>query len=125
VSIVFICGELLTAQSDRVVLASIDDDADSPIQVKDYVERQKLKQIEDSVIDISIILDSTLDTVNTLLERYQANRRQEHSNIDTNEHFNVDDIEIGLLEKRRDVLLFCAKVGAIRSKVQSTIKLVC
>ena len=116
---------MLTAQSDRVVLASIDDDPESPIQVKDYVERQKLKQIEDSIIDISIILDSTLDTVNTLLERYQASHRREHSNIDTNEHFDVDDIEIGLLEKRRDVLLFRAKIDAIRSKVQSTIKLVC
>ena len=101
-----------------VILASI---GEGPIQVTDVVERQKLKQLEDILLDILIVLDSTLDTVSTLLEQYQTTFLRSDVGQTSNSPTTEDDIVVTLLEKRRDILLFRTKVDAIRSKVQGTI----
>jgi hypothetical protein len=101
-----------------VILASI---GEGPIQVTDVVERQKLKQLEDILLDILVVLDSTLDTVSTLLEQYQTTFFRSDVGRTSNSPTTEDDIVVTLLEKRRDILLFRTKVDAIRSKVQGTI----
>jgi hypothetical protein len=51
-------------QADRVALASIE--SSGPIRITEFEERQRLKQVEDKIVDLLIIMDSTLDTVDSL-----------------------------------------------------------
>jgi hypothetical protein len=88
------------------------------------VERQRLKQIEDNILDLLIILDSTLDTINSLIEKYRYSATQEALGQRSGVVPDGDPILLGLNEKRKDVLLYRSKVDNIRAKVQGTTKLV-
>lgn len=88
------------------------------------MERQRLKQIEDSILDLLIVLESTLDTVNSLIEKYRYSATQEVLGQRSGVVSDDDPILLGLNDKRKDVLLYRSKVDTIRAKVQGTTELV-
>lgn len=86
-------------------------------------ERQELKAFEDQLIDIFVVLDSTLDTVSFLKEKYQE------FCLDMGPPFkhqakSFDSISCALEEKQREVLLTRKKVEALHTKIQGTMTLV-
>jgi hypothetical protein len=117
-------------KADRVVVASLDNTG--IIQLVDYEEQQQLKQIEDKVLDVVIVLDSTLDTVTSLIEKYtylkrqmkSQMKRQNDASFEDSSNLPSDSIMFGLREKRREVLLVRKKIDALHAKVQGTMKLV-
>jgi hypothetical protein len=113
---------LIKYKADRVVLASVD--GKGPIQVGEFEERQRLKQVEDKVLDVVMVLDSTLDTVSSLLEKYTELRRQNDAPFEDPSSSTQDSIVFALQEKRREVLLIRKKIDALHAKVQGTMQLV-
>ena len=109
-------------QADRVIAASVDNN--SLIRITEFVERQRLKQIEDNMLDLLVVLDSTLDTVCSLIEKYSYGATQEVLGRPSGIVPDGDAILRGLNERRRDVLLYRSRVEAIRAKVQGTSNLV-
>lgn len=103
-------------------MASIGNDV--PIRITELEERQQLKQVEDKILDLLIIMDSTLDTIDAL-----SRAHQELCSVTAMQHpdwspIKNELISFGLAEKRRDILLYRSKIEALRSKVKSTTKLV-
>ena len=91
---------------------------DSLIPVADFTERQRLKQIEDHVLDLMNLLDSTQDVLDSLIRYYRSWQTQEGAT-------KSEDLITALLqEKREEILLLHKKVGALRSKVSGTTELV-
>ncbi len=103
-------------------MASIDDD--SPIRITEFEERQRLKQMEDKILDLLIIMDSTLDTIDSLSQRYREFRSATTVAVERAPLLDGDSISFALAEKRRDVLLYRSKVEALRAKVKGTTNLV-
>ena len=101
------------------MVASVEDQA--PSKLLDFEERQRLKDLEDRLIDIMLILDSTIDTISTLRKKYRDYRY-----LDANSD-QVDDndlIETHLKEKEHDATTDRRKVAALRNKVQGTMAIV-
>ena len=94
--------------------------------VADFTERQRLKQLEDNVLDLLLILDSTSDTVVTMLEKYQESTTQAWlGGPGKVPKVAQDDILVQALEeKRRDILLLRTKVETLRAKVAGSTELV-
>lgn len=59
---------LTYCKSDKLVVASIDEK--DPLQLLNIGERQVLKDFEDLLIDNLLMLDSTLDTIASLIVNY-------------------------------------------------------
>ncbi|KIV80796.1 hypothetical protein PV11_08272 [Exophiala sideris] len=91
----------------------------------DFNERQRLKQLEDSIVDVQLILDSTLDTVETMLVNYTEMFIKTHPQNEGQSNFPGQDLIIrALQEKRREVKLLKTKVEALRTKLAGTTELV-
>jgi hypothetical protein len=101
-----------------------DVDSDSPIRVTEFEERQRLKQVEDRVLDLQLVFESTLDTVDSLLRAYEKYTFfcEIHDTVSGGPETDV--INLALTEKRRELQLYLAEVAALRSKVQSTASMV-
>lgn len=104
-----------------MLVASIDED-ESSLQPLDIEERQKLKDLEDQIIDIISVLDSINDNIVSLLEKYKQFCRDfgERTMSDT----EFDSIEFALQERRKDVVSNRKKVETLHVKIKSTIELV-
>jgi hypothetical protein len=103
-------------------MASVESDA--PLRITEFVERQQLKQLDDKILDLLIVMDSTLDTIDSLTRVYQevwSTVATQHPDRSPPEN---DPVSFGLAEKRRDILVYRSKFHALRSKVNSTTKLV-
>lgn len=85
-------------------------------------DRQELKTYEDQLIDILVVLDSTLDTISSLKEKY----REFCQEVEPFPAYqaNVDAVNGALEEKQREVLLNRKKVEALQKKIQGTMNLV-
>ena len=94
------------------------------MQPVDVEERQKLKDLEDQIIDIMTVLESTKDTIASLSERYNQCRRDLGREVDVSDDAGFDPIESALQEKRRDVVFNRKKVETLHIKIKSTIELV-
>lgn len=104
----------LRLQSDRILVASTDD-------VNPNVEeRQRFKDFEDQLIDILLVLDTTSDTIKSLLEKCKQFRRDIGNMPQSVEDDSYDSLECALLEKQRDVQSSRRKVETIHNKVQGT-----
>ena len=114
--------KLTKLQSDRVLVAAID--AKSPVELLDNEERQELKEIQDQVIDIFVVLDSTLDTIAFMIEKYEQFCRDINSSPADLTDVGLDPIQLALREKQQEVQLSKKKVKALEKKVQGTINLV-
>ena len=98
--------------------------SNGPIRITEFEERQQLKQVEDKILDLIIIMDSTLDTIDAL-----SRAHQELCSLMAMQHPDRGPIKnhlisFGLAEKRRDILSYRSKIEALRSKIKSTTKLV-
>lgn len=106
-------------QINKFVVASVTSKEATGIKL-DFEERQRIKQIEDYVLDIFLMLDSTQDTVSCLLVKYQAYACLSQGQAEAYE----DLVVLALLEKRREIELCRQKLRALHSKVKGTIQLV-
>ena len=95
-----------------------------PMQPVDIEERQKLKDLEDQIIDIMTVLESTKDNIICLTEKYNQCRRDFRRGDDTSDDAGFDPIDFALQEKRRDVVSNRKKVETLHIKIKSTIELV-
>lgn len=95
------------------MVASVDGTGEVPVKA-DFEERQRLKIIEDHVLDIFVVFDSFLDTISSLIEKQQAYEGDEA----------CQTIIFALVEKQREVTLGRQKVEALHKKVQGTIRVV-
>ena len=102
-----------------MLVASIE--ADDPTQTIDVEERQRLKDLEDQIIDIMTVLESTKDTIVSLLEKYNQCRRDFGRGVD---NAGFDPIDFALREKHRDVDFNRKRVETLHIKIKSTIELV-
>lgn len=93
------------------------------LQSLNIEERQVLKNIEDQIVDILLILDSTSDTISSVSEMYkQFCDASPAMSQDVNDE--PDLISFSLHEKQRDVVHNRRKVETLLVKVQGTATLV-
>ena len=103
-----------------MLVASVD--SNRPLKPLDIQELQELQVFEDQLIDIFLVLDSTLDTISSLKERYQEFcLEMKPPELQAN---RLDSIGCALKEKQREVLLTRKKVEALHTKIQGTMTLV-
>lgn len=105
-----------------MLVASVE--ADDPVRPVDVEERQKLKDLEDQIIDIMTVLESTNDTIVSLLEKYDQFRRDFVRGFDMSDDAGFDHTDLALREKRRDVVSNRKKVETLHIKITSTTELV-
>lgn len=87
-------------------------------------ERQGLKDLEDQLIDVLQALDTTSDTIRSLLEQceqFHSDTKDMSQGVGS-ESYN--HIEYALREKQRDVQSSRRKVESLHDKVQGTTNLV-
>lgn len=104
-----------------MLVASVD--SRRPLQLLDIQERQELKAFEDQLIDIFLVLDSTLDTISSFKEKYQEFCLDIKPPLEDQAN-KFDSISCALEEKQREVLLTRKKVEALHTKIQGTMTLV-
>ncbi|KAL8688219.1 MAG: hypothetical protein Q9218_005818 [Villophora microphyllina] len=109
------------AASDKVLVASIDER--DPLQLVNIDERQVLKDSEDSLIDNLLILDSTLDTITSLLSVYNRFCQDCGTQLENGYVDEVDLIEMALQEQHRVVSSYRKQIETLRMKVQGSIQL--
>lgn len=110
--------ERITKQTDRVLVASVDEK--DPLRMADFEERQRLKDSEDRLIDILLILDTTGDTITSLLDRYQEFCIDRDRTLDSGDRVGSDFIVCALQERQKDVHSSRNKVKTLLKKVQGT-----
>ena len=110
------------SQSDRILVASVDEK--DPVQLFGIQERQLLKDIEGQIIDILLVLDSTSDTILSVIEMYRQFCHDSPGKAQDVNDAQFDLISFSLQEKQRDVILNRKKVETLRFKVQGTANLV-
>lgn len=86
-------------------------------------ERQHLKELEDQILDVILVLDSTNDTILSLLENY-LRFRQDPCVWEETDDGGYDAIEFAFQEKLKDVSSSRKKVQTLHAKLKSTIDLV-
>ena len=104
------------------MVASIDE-RDS-LQLPNVEERQVLKDIEDLLIDNLLILDSTFDTITSLLNNYQSFCEDQRGKAPETSVDTVDLITVALQEQQREVSSSKRKIETLRRKVKGSIQLV-
>ena len=92
------------------------------MQLLNIEERQVLKDFEDLLIDNMLILDSTRDSISSLLNNYQAYWHNiDHESCGASDN---DIIIIALREQMSEVSASRRKIDTLHRKVQGSIKLV-
>ncbi|OCL07709.1 hypothetical protein AOQ84DRAFT_440040 [Glonium stellatum] len=104
--------------ADKALLAMIEDDKD--FKFLDYDQEQELKQVEDRVVDVTVSLNSTLDTLTTLLDMYGHFSKQTRECLEKSAVYDWDAITFALREKMQEVNYMKQNVDALSSKLQST-----
>jgi len=90
----------------------------------DVEERQKLKDYEDQLTDIILVLDLTHDTITSLLEKYRQFCRDFYIMAEDDNPNGFDTIDCALQEKQKDVRSSRQKVETLHTKVRGTTDLV-
>ena len=103
-------------------MASIDEK--NPVQLLNFEERQILKDFEDLLIDNLLVLDTTLDTISSLLDNYQSYWRISRLQSREMQTDDVDLISVALQEQKSEVSSSRRKIETLHRKVQGSIKLV-
>ena len=94
------------------------------MQLLNVEERQILKDYEDLLIDNLLVLDTTLDTIASLLSNYQSHRRSSQLQSREIPTDDIDLISIALQEQKSGVSSSRRKIETLHRKVQGSIKLV-
>ncbi|KAL9119592.1 MAG: hypothetical protein Q9187_003855 [Circinaria calcarea] len=108
-------------QSARVLMASMS--AKGPPLSLDNEERQELKDIQDQIIDILVVLDSILDVIAVMIEKYNQFSHNIDTPLENPTAAEFDPIQIALREKQQEAQLSKKKVEALHMKIQGTISL--
>ncbi|CAD6565853.1 MAG: hypothetical protein ASARMPRED_008012 [Alectoria sarmentosa] len=108
--------ERITYQSDKVLVASID--GKDPAQLLDVEERQYLKELEDQILDVILVLGSTCDAILSLIENYRR-FRQDPCVWEEPDDGDYDAIDIAFQEKLRDVSSNREKARTLHAKLKS------
>lgn len=88
-------------------------------------ERQQLKDLEDQILDVILVLESTSDTIVSLIENYRGFRRDPCVCVWARSgDGNSDAINAAFQEKHSDVCSSKKKVQTLHAKLKSTIELV-
>ncbi|KAL8776005.1 MAG: hypothetical protein Q9194_003447 [Teloschistes cf. exilis] len=103
--------------SDKVLVASIDEKNLS------FDERQILKDSEDRLVGNLLILDSTLETITSLVSVYNQFRQDCGSGQEDGYADHIDLIEMALQEQHREVGSYRRQMETLRMKVQGSIHL--
>ena len=90
----------------------------------DTAEGQQLKDFEDDITDVLLVLASTAETLSSLLENYRQYYRSSSLASQDLPEFDLDVIHCALLEKQRDICNYRQKMESLRNKVMSTTQLV-
>ena len=113
-------------QSDRVVLAKIGAEKENLSPLTDFninfVDRQNLKLLEDSVIDLQIILSTMLSTVSRI--RNQCRRCCERHCQKEQEVCDCDQIIEEFDEYVKEAEMFVERAKILRDRAKSTAQLV-
>ena len=110
------------SKSDKLIVASIDEK--ESLQLLNVEERQALKDSEDLLIDNMLILDSTFETVSSLLQSYRSycdDCADETQELGTDPK---DLIMIALEDHQKEVLSNRRKIETLYKKVKGSIQLV-
>ncbi|KAL9587546.1 MAG: hypothetical protein Q9203_003458 [Teloschistes exilis] len=107
----------LSSGSDKVLVASIDEKNLS------FDERQILKDSEDRLVGNLLILDSTLETITSLVSVYNQFRQDCGSGQEDGYADHIDLIEMALQEQHREVGSYRRQMETLRMKVQGSIHL--
>ena len=86
-------------------------------------ERQRLKEFEDQILDVILVLEATNDTILSLAESYRRFRQDPCLWEEPGDGVH-DAIDYALQEKLRDVSSSRKKVETLHAKLKSTIELV-
>lgn len=106
-----------------MILAELSEE--DAVRLIDLEERQRLKQVEDEILDLQMIFDSTLDTIDCLVQIYETTKRcvVADSSVEV-DNDSPDLVLTALKDRRRDAQLYMSKARTLRAKVQSTSQLV-
>lgn len=86
-------------------------------------ERQDLKELDDQILDVILVLDSTNDTILSLIQNYRR-FRQDPCVWEVPDGGSCDSIDFAFQEKLRDVSSSRKKAQTLHAKLKSTIELV-
>ena len=86
--------------------------------------RQYLKDLEDRIIDVRNVLESTGDLMVSIIDLYRQFRQDSQSGTYEQEHEELDSIESTLREKQRDVTSYKKSMETLHTKLKSTIETV-
>ncbi|KAL9119693.1 MAG: hypothetical protein Q9187_003752 [Circinaria calcarea] len=114
-------SEKITEQSDRILVASIDER--SVVNSLDSEKRQELKDFQDQVVSIIVVLDSTLDTIASMIEKHRQFCRDFDGPLKDLTDIELEPIQLALREKQQEAHLSKKKVEALHTKIQGTISL--
>ncbi|PSN67760.1 hypothetical protein BS50DRAFT_633450 [Corynespora cassiicola Philippines] len=108
--------EQVTNQSSRITATSADkDDSRSIIDFQiTFKDRQKLRILEDKVLDLMIVWNSTIDTITSLSDSW---KKMKNSSADS---ISCDPISDGLHDCQQEVRLYQQKTESLLMKVQGT-----
>ena len=96
----------------------------NPLQLLNIEERQVLKDFEDLLIDNLHILDSTLDTIDSLLKNYENYCNTRSASVHGASGTDLDLIKVALDEQKLEVRSSRLKIETLHRKVQGSIQLV-
>ncbi|KAL3421149.1 hypothetical protein PVAG01_07594 [Phlyctema vagabunda] len=107
-----------TEQSSRIIAATAGRGNSGSIDIEiNFADRQVLKVVEDRVLDLITIFESTADTISTILERYGL-----IYNTSNNQPWH-DQVTINLKDNLREVELYRKKADTLHKMVQGTASL--
>ena len=86
-------------------------------------ERQQLKDLEDQILDVMLVLDSTHETIVSLIENYRRFRQHPCISNDLGDG-DSDAIDAAFQEKQKEICSSTQKVQIVHAKLKSTIELV-
>lgn len=115
---------LITQQSDRVTLAKIQSETErlSPLPelVVDFIDRQRIKRIEEKILNLMVIFDSLHDTLSQLQRQC---RRHCLGPVceDCRCHLAIEDFEEQINETRLNL----KKTEVLHKRVQGIAQMVC
>ena len=83
-----------------------------------------MKDLEDQILDVILVLDATNDTILGLLESYRRFRQDPCVWEKQDDNCRFDIVDYAFQEKLRDVSSSRKKVRSLHAKLKSTIELV-
>lgn len=111
---------LILFQEDRIITADVE--GRGVVKITEFEDRQRLKQLEDQVLDLLLVLESTLDVINALINCYKSFQSLQIEKAAQNPSVDVTLCEFQ--ERLNDVNLYVKRAQLLLSKISGTSQLV-